>query len=223
MDIFCGNCGAKNNSSYQFCENCGHRLSSIQVPGPYKGRTWSSKIASIGAAIVLIFFFLPWASVSCSSSMLSMSSLSVSGYQIASGNIPALKSLNDWGGYLGALGGMDTSGTSDLVKNALNNKTSSPAVWLIFVVGLVGLLSLLGGRSGGRIALGVGILGVIGLIIFGINLSGINSQINTFGFRAKTEFGLIAEWLGFLFMIGMGILSLLYDNQKEKSNPQWRI
>jgi hypothetical protein len=225
MDLYCGNCGTKNESSAQFCGNCGRPLPSNRSSFPHKGRTWISKAASIGATIVIIFFFLPWVSVSCS--MLRMSVISVSGYQVASGHM--LDNLNSTLGGLGStlgglgdlsgLGGMDTSGISDQVSKYLNNKTSVPAVWLILVIGVLGIFSLVGGKGGGKIALGVGVIGVIALIVLAVKISGINSQIAVSGFSIKTEGGLVMEWLGFLFMSGAGILSLMYDENKKGISP----
>jgi hypothetical protein len=217
MDLYCGNCGKKNDPSAKFCESCGKSLSPIQPPIPRpvppKRRSWISRTASIGAFITIAFFFLPWVSVSCSASSLTMSATTVSGYQIASGHIPLLDNLSSLGTYFGGLGtGMDSSGVSNLVKNELNNQTSFPVVWLILGIGVIGLLSLVGGKKGGRIALGIGIVGVIALVILGIKISEINSQISTYGFEVGTESGLVFEWLGFLFMTGMGILSLIYDS-----------
>ena len=218
MAKYCGDCGKKNDASARFCERCGHSLAPIQPPPPLpfppKQRSWISRVASIGALIAIVFFFLPWVSVSCSASSLSMPSTTVSGYQIATGHIPLLDNLNSIGSYFGDSSlGMDTSGASDLVMNALNNKASSPAVWLILVIGGIGLFSLLGGKKGGKVAMIIGILGILSLIIFGIKISGINSQISISGFKIKTEAGLVFEWLGFLFMTGMGISSIFYDSE----------
>jgi len=218
MDIYCGNCGQRNETSARFCEKCGqtivHDRPSMIVSPPRK-RSWLAKLASVGASIAIICFFLPWVSVSCSTNpgIFTMPATTVSGYQIASGNFPLVDNLNNLGGLFGGISGLDSTGVSDSISTYLNGETSSPAVWLILLIGIIGLSTLIGGKKGGKIAIGIGILGIIALFVFGIKLGSINSQISISGFKVKTEAGLILEWLGFLFMTGMGITSILYDSE----------
>jgi hypothetical protein len=224
MDIYCTNCGAKNDTSSQFCENCGSPLTKLHSTAPPvtpplappRPRTWISKAGSVGALVAILGFFLPWLSVSCSAAGFAVPSTTVSGSQIASGHIPMLDKIQSLGSYLGDYGlgelGLGDLGLGSTGAGALTSQVAHPAVWLILVIGLLGLLPLLGGKRGGKIAIGVGALGVIALIIVGINIGSLNSQINMVGFKIKTQAGLVFEWLGFLYLMGMGVLSLLYDS-----------
>ena len=219
MDIYCTECGAKNDASSQFCENCGKPLDKLSASVPQvthpltqsRPRTWISKAASVGALIAILCFFLPWLSVSCTAAGYAVPSSTVSGSQIASGHIPLLDNIQDLSYYLGDYGlselGLGSSKTSDVAS-----QVAHPAVWLILVIGLLGLLTLLGGKRGGKIAIVVGVLGIIALLIVGINISRLNSQISLYGFKVKTQAGLVFEWLAFLYLIGMGVLSQLYDS-----------
>ncbi len=240
MDIYCINCGTKNDSSSQFCESCGTPLARAPAqpvytppaPPPPKPRSWVSKVASIGAMVVVVFFFLPWVSVSCTAAQLGIPATSISGNQIATGHIPLVDNLSSLGGYLGDYGlgslglgdlglgdmGLGTHSTSDLAAQ-LGGNMAYPAIWLILVIGLLGFASLVGGPRGGKIAIAVGALGIIALFIVGLKIGSINSQISMYGFKLKTELGLIFEWAGFIFLLVMGVLSQRYDIPGYAVNP----
>jgi len=217
MDIYCENCGSRNDASSQFCENCGYPIKPIEqaskTQSAPKSRSWISRMASIGASIVIIFFFLPWATVSCSSNLVSLPiPISASGYQIASGQYPLINDASSLYSLLNSYGLISDS----TEISQLTQQISAPFIWLILICGIMGLLSLAGGRTGGTIALIAGIVGVIVLIVLGIKLSEINSQISLYGFKIRTEIGIVVEWLGFLFMILIGVLSLLFIKTQEK-------
>jgi hypothetical protein len=134
--MYCSNCGFNNKEDAKFCENCGFQLISsttTPVTNPSDTPTKSSwrKWSSIGAAIVVICFFLPWVSVSCAGRQV----VSLTGGEIATGSYsevqayPAVFLLP----LIGAIGFI-----------AINGKRESSIISIIVGgLGCVGLLILM--------------------------------------------------------------------------------
>ena len=91
---FCQGCGARRVSDNRFCLQCGHafpegRISSTQRASPGGMLAWAGPLA-------LIFFFLPWITVSC---QMGGPSMTFSGWELAKGiavaghNVPGQPSL----------------------------------------------------------------------------------------------------------------------------------
>lgn len=81
--MYCIQCGTKNGDTAKYCIKCGHPLVQARASGPEvekapvprakprdrrkatPGMTLGSKLAAVAATIVIVGFFLPWATASC--------------------------------------------------------------------------------------------------------------------------------------------------------------
>jgi hypothetical protein len=170
--MFCSHCGFNNKETAKFCENCGKAMTELPIPIS-KGSSWH-KWASIGAALVVICFFLPWMSVSG----LGIQIISLTGFEIASGT------YSGWGiqaypaTFLLPLIGV-------LTFAALNLKIGSS------------IIASFGGekRETSLISLIGGGLGCVGLLI-------LMSSFGSFG--VKNEIGVWGQWAGNLVLLGFG-------------------
>jgi hypothetical protein len=122
----------------------------------------------VGGALLILFFFLPWVSASCS--MAPDVRIDVSGYEMASG-------------YLGGSYGGQTDAT--------------PLMWLfpLLAIGSVGALSK--GRSGLRLSLISGLLGLFGLLVFAITVMSYGKDAAQGGFDIRFQYGYWLSWLAF--------------------------
>jgi hypothetical protein len=210
--MYCTYCGHQNPEGSKFCESCG-KLISEQVPlptpppGPILKLGWLKRLTSIGGVIVILCFFMPWILVSCSAIGMK-SGITASGYEIASGHYSFLNQvnqLNQMGGLFGSNApyGSDTSAASGV--------TGYPLVFGIVVLGVLGLISLNGHKSGSDAAIMSGAMGAVGLIIFTILLNQkLGSQINQYGlgvFHFSYQIGYWGAWFGFLWLLIAGILT----------------
>jgi len=191
--MYCTHCGFENKGDNQFCENCGKSMTNLPAPVPLTSM-WG-KWASIGSALVVICFFLPWASVSCSGRQI----ISVTGSEIATGNYPGLNNISDATSLFGY--NPDYSGIP-----------SYPAVLLLPLIGAVGFFVLNGKRESSIISMSVGALGCIGLLILMVSISDLKNKVSTGGvFELKYEIGIWGQWLGNLIQLGFGYLSQRND------------
>jgi hypothetical protein len=225
--MYCQYCGHQNAEGNKFCEACGKALA-IQTPmPPLRGAAplggvsgqgkpgWLRRLPSIGAAIVVVCFFLPWILVSCNVGFGPDTELvKASGYEIASGNYDELKDLqNNVESMFGSMGDMFGSGgdwfgsAGDLLGSSVSNAPDSyHLLWFVFVFGVIGLLSI-NGRSSGRIAAIVtGILGLISMIIFSIRASSFGEELSREGFKLQYQEGFLLTWIGFAWLFLSAIL-----------------
>ena len=146
------------------------------------------KIPATGGAAAVLFFFLPWVLVSCSGAQ--GIRVEASGYEIASGNYNELDALSE----LGSLFGGSASQASQ--------EGAEPLLWFIPVMGLVGLAALSGEKLGSQLALLAGILGMVGLAIFGISAQSSGDDIAMVGFQLEFRYGYWFSWLAFILQAG---------------------
>ncbi len=199
--MYCTHCGHQNATGTKFCEACGKPLvvapasmptstsRPVAASTPIDWSRWLRRLPSIGAAVVVWGFFFPWILVSCSVNLGSSDTgIKASGYEIASGNYAALNQIRQYSSMLGNTG--DTN----------SQETSSPLVWLILVLGLVGLLALDGRAVGSVMAILTGILGVAAMTIVTLRLSGLGEELSRQGLKLQFQEGFWATWLGFIWL-----------------------
>lgn len=204
--MFCTYCGHQNSAGNKFCEACGKPLAvkpagtvstSVPVSKTTDWSKWLKRLPSLGAAFVIWGFFLPWVLVSCSVSFGdSDSGITASGYEIASGNFAALQEIRVFGSMFGA--------PEDL--NA--QESSTPLVWLILVLGIVGLLALNGRLSGSIVAILVGISGVAGMTIATIRFSEVGKELSMEGLKLEFQNGFWLTWIGFIWLALFAIMTV---------------
>jgi hypothetical protein len=213
--MYCTHCGYQNTAGSKFCESCGKSLITSQpraqvmpsrrvtpaktVPTstPVDWSSWLRRLPSIGAAIVVYGFFLPWVLVSCNLSFGSSDSgIKASGYEIASGNYAALNQLQEYSALFGNYEQVDSQ------------ETNTPMLWLILVLGFVGFLALSGGRVGSVFAILAGILGISGMSIVTLRLSGLGQELSRQGLRLQLEEGFWITWIGFVWLAMSAIMTI---------------
>lgn len=204
--MFCTYCNQQNSDRNKFCESCGKPLavkpagttsSSVSVSKTTDWSKWLRRLPSLGAALVIWGFFLPWALVSCSISFgTSETGITASGYEIATGNFAALEEIRDFGSMLGA-------------SEELNvQESSTPLLWLIFVLGIIGLLALNGRVSGSIVAILAGIFGVAGMTIATIQFSEVGKELSTAGLKLQFQNGFWLTWIGFVWLALLAIMTV---------------
>lgn len=202
--MYCTYCNHPNIEGNKFCENCGRPLvgkevspaPATQISSPPKAKI-SRRLASIGSALVLICFFLPWLLVSCSFDPNGDSGIEVSGYEIASGNYKIAEDLNQFGSMFG--------GSPYETSNA---DTAYPLLALIPLVGALGLMALNGRASGSVMAIFAGLLGMGGMIIFSIAVATIQPDLQSMMLEANYRAGYWGTWLGFIWLVVLGIMTV---------------
>ena len=201
--MYCGNCGHKNLPNSKFCGKCGKKLESKPARQIIKNQKKSKtgRFASIGSAIVLICFFLPWIVVSCGAS-----EMEISGNEFASGHITVSEGVDSF-----------TASLSELLSDAGVDDTSSgsggyPALYLIIVCSLLGFLGLSGKRGGSLLALAGGVVGLIIMLVAHSKFSGFEDDLSSYAFgalRMEYEFPYYAEWFGFAIQSFLGFLGII--------------
>jgi len=202
--MYCGECGYKNPPNADFCSNCGERLSKAGGSNGdlTNGRRNKHKLfVSIGSAITMICFFLPWMVVSCSGL-----EMQISGSQLASGNIKISDGVDTITETIGDLA--DFYGV-DLGANNNYGPDGYAALYLILIFGICGLAVLIGERNGSLAAIAGGVLGMIGLLIV-LGRAGSfkrDLEANTYGWvQLKYQIGYLGEWIGFGMQTYFGFL-----------------
>lgn len=203
--MYCTYCNHQNDEGNKFCEKCGKPLVRQQttlsstpiIPLPSQ-TSWARRLASIGGAIVIYCFFLPWLLVSCSVNVGNNTGIEVSGYDIASGNYKLTQNLSQ----LSTLFGGNVNQTS-------NTNNSFPLLALIPLLGAIGLLSLNGRVSGSIVTMLTGFLGIGGMAIFTIAALTYGNELTQsmllqLGFRI----GFWGTWLGFLWQVVVAIMTV---------------
>ena len=198
--MYCTYCGAQNAEGQNIAGIVGnhwcrlkHKKRPIQIrlvhlnpsyPPPRTIPTTGSqnikvgpKWASIGAALAVLCFFLPWLMVSYSGLLLGQNKLGFSGWQMGTGNLGT--------GYQ-------------------QQGSAQPAIFLILLLGLIGFVCLNGKRSGAIAAMASGVAGMIGMIIYTANLGSQSSSNIFFNVQVSQGVGYFGEWLGFLILVGVG-------------------
>lgn len=202
--MYCTYCNHPNTEGSKFCENCGKPLvgnvvaapSVSKLPVPTK-TSWTRRLASIGSALVLICFFLPWLLASCSFDPNGDSGIEVSGYEIASGNYKIAQDMSQFG----ALFGGNPYETS-------NDEVAYPLLAVIPLLGALGLIALNGRASGSVVAILAGLLGMAGMTIFSIAMSGYESELQSMLIQLSYRVGYWGTWLGFIWLVIVGILTV---------------
>ena len=207
--MYCTYCNHPNHEGNKFCESCGKPLAIRQqviAPPPVSQSTvatpsqtsWARRLASIGSAIVIYGFFLPWLLVSCSLDVNKTSGISVSGYEIASGNYKIAQNLNQ----LGTLFGGNTYNTSSA-------ETAYPLLAAIPLLGAIGLIALNGRVSGSIVAILTGLLGIGGMAIFSLTAVTYGSQLGqSMLLELSFREGFWATWFGFLWQVIVAIMTV---------------
>lgn len=202
--MYCTYCNHPNAEGNKFCENCGRPLvgkDAVPVPAPQTNvpsrSSWTRRLTSIGSALVLICFFLPWLLVSCSLDSNANSGMEISGYEIASGNYQVTENLNQFGSMFG--------GSPYETSNA---DMAYPLLALIPVAGALGLVALNGRVSGSVIAIMAGFLGIGGMTIFSIAMSGYREELQSMLIQLSYKAGYWGTWLGFIWLVVVGILTI---------------
>ena len=197
--MYCSACGHKNPDGGKFCEKCGAPL---PVSAGIKRKAVSSsplrKLASIGGALVLICFFLPWVMASCSSGGIFGRDVEIkaSGMELATGRIHDLDTLNNFG----SSSGYDTE------------EMSSPVLLLVPLMGLGAFFALTNNKNGAIIAMVCGMLGIIFLIIFGIKFHEAREEMEMGSYSMlsmKLQAGYFLTWVGFILQTVLGFLGLV--------------
>jgi hypothetical protein len=145
----------------------------------------------------LICFFLPWLLASCSFDPNGGSGIEVSGYEIASGNYKIAEDMSQFG----ALFGGNPYETS-------NNEVAYPLLAVIPLLGALGLIALNGRASGSVVAIVAGLLGMAGMTIFSIAMSGYESELQSMLIQLSYRAGYWGTWLGFIWLLIVGILTV---------------
>ena len=211
--MYCTYCNHKNAEGNKFCESCGKPLVTTDVSAPISAKpvaveskkegksSWLRRIPSIGAALVIICFFLPWVMVSCSYNLGTQNKIGygVTGFEIASGSYPIMDVPEElklsplfWGS----------------VEQTPSDTDAYPLLALIPVLGLIGLFSLTGRLSGTILAIISGILGILGMLVFSLGIIYVNSKISITGFRLEFQSGLLGTWIGFLWQTITGMMTV---------------
>jgi len=195
--MFCSTCGHKNPEGSKFCESCGSPMP-VSENANMKKKSSSAlrRLASIGGALVLICFFLPWVMASCSSGGLLGGDIEVkaSGLELATGRIHDLDVLYN-------------SYSADEIAE----ETSTPLFFLVPILGLGAFYSLTDKKSGSIVAMICGILGIIFLIVFGVKFHNAKEELELSSYSMlsmKLQFGYILAWIGFIFQTVLGFLGL---------------
>lgn len=202
--MYCTYCNHPNVDGNKFCENCGKPLvakEAVSVPVPQaiapSRASWTRRLASVGSALVLICFFLPWLLVSCSFDPNGDSGIKVSGYEIASGNYQIAENLNQFGGLFGG-SSYETS----------NSDVAYPLLALIPLVGALGLMALNGRASGSVAAIIAGILGIGGMLLFSLAVSRLQPDLQGMMLQTSYQTGYWGSWLGFIWLVVAGFLTV---------------
>jgi len=208
--MYCTYCNHPNPEGNKFCESCGKPLAIKQqvAPPPVQPTpqstsrpsptSWARRLASIGSAIVIYGFFLPWLLVSCSLDVNKTSGIKVSGYEIASGNYKIAQNLNQ----LGTLFGGNTLDTSSA-------ETAYPLLAAIPLLGAIGLIALNGRVSGSIVAILTGLLGIGGMAIFSITAVAYGSQLGqSMLLQLNFREGFWASWFGFIWQVIVAIMTV---------------
>ena len=203
--MYCTHCNHPNPEGNKFCENCGKPLARQQASPPPPQPTsrpsetsWARRLASIGSAIVLYCFFLPWLLVSCSLDVNKTSGIKVSGYEIASGNYKITQNLNQ----LGTLFGGNTYDTSSA-------ESAYPLLAAIPLLGAIGLIALNGRVSGSVVAILTGLLGIGGMAIFSITAVTYGSQLGQSSLlQLNFREGFWGTWFGLLWQVIVAIMTV---------------
>ena len=196
---YCINCGRQNSPSNKFCENCGKPLTQggqSGSSGPRHPSRAHRRWPAAGSALALICFFFPWVVVSCNVSLGTSTSVSATGYEIATGNYSALRGFTDAYSLLGG------------AASQLPQTQSFPLLWAIPLLALAGLFCLNGRSSGTTVAIVAGILGIVGLITFSIKASEIDRQLQLAAFSLRYREAYWGTWLGFLWQTGMAMFAV---------------
>jgi hypothetical protein len=208
--MYCTHCNHPNPEGNKFCESCGKPLAIRQqviAPPPVSQSTiaapsqtsWARRLASIGSAIVLYCFFLPWILVSCSLDVNNQAGgVEVSGYEIASGDYKFTENLNQ----LGTLFGGNPYQTS-------NTESAYPLLAVIPLLGAIGLISLNGRISGSIAAILSGLLGIGGMAIFSLVAVAYGEKLNQeMLLQLHFRGGFWGTWFGFIWLVIVAIMTV---------------
>jgi hypothetical protein len=217
--MYCTYCNHPNAEENKFCENCGKPLLRAPVaPSPAQKvsqpvspvvsepetarpakTSWARRFASIGSAIVVYCFFLPWILVSCSLDVENRSGIQISGFEIASGNYKISEDLNQYATWFGG----------SPYEPSSNVNYASPLLALIPIVGAIGLISLNGRISGSIAAILSGILGIGGMAVFTVvALAYGNELAQSLLLKMQFRAGYWGTWLGFIWLLLIAIVTI---------------
>ena len=183
-------------------------------PAVRKSPEQHARWASIGAAIVIICFFLPWVSVSCSGTEIAQ----VSGWGLATGSYvnEISNSMSESLGGLGSLFG-DSYNLSDYMDTG--SAQTYPGLFLVPILGAIGFISLTNKKAGALAAAIAGVAGIITMIVVGSKLGGSLSGDYTFySIQVNYLFGYVFEWIGFILMLIIGGV-VFFQSQSYLPNP----
>ena len=209
--MYCTYCNHENAEGNKFCENCGKPLvnesskiseppvlSTVQQTPRQSKTSWARRLASIGSAIVLYCFFLPWLLVSCSLDINQRSGVEITGFDIASGNFQ----ISDEFGQLA-----NFYGTAPYSPSSANN--SYPLVVIIPLLGAIGLLALNGRVSGSVVAILTGLLGIGGMILFTVIAVALGRELNrSMLLHLNFKAGYWGTWFGFIWLLVVAIMTV---------------
>lgn len=221
--MYCTFCGYPNEDGTKFCENCGRPLASVapkasmpaqnqpvatpqSIPqtstdrSPRKTTSWLRRLPAIGVGIVLYGFFLPWVLVSCSLDVNREAGLEASGFDIASGNFQAVTDFSD-------LGPLFNQSDPSFAPGGELESDAFPLVAIIPLIGLLGLFALSGRTYGSILAILTGLLGLGAIVTFTVFVLYIGNELSPL-FHLQFRSGYWLTWLGFLWLLVVGILTI---------------
>jgi hypothetical protein len=137
-------------------------------------------------ALVILFFFLPWVSVSCS--LAPELKINASGYEMASGNYNELEALSNLGSIWG--------------EPDVDRAETAPLMWLFPLFAIGGIAALSRSRAGLRLSLVSGILGLFALLAFTVSVLAYKSDASSTGFDIRFQYGYWLSWLAFGLQAG---------------------
>lgn len=201
--MYCTYCGAKNNEGSKFCMECGKALiqsdgarvrssspesssqTTITVPFGLKGKESKKRIATVGGAMVVICFFLPWILVSCSYD--ASYGMELSGFDMVTMSADS-NELSYYSAY-----GLGDSSADD-----------GSAMFILGVV-IVPLFSAIGTfflyKENRGLGLFFSAVALISLLLLSFMFADLRSSAMQEGFIVKFRIGFWGTWLGVILLV----------------------
>jgi hypothetical protein len=204
--MYCINCGHPNLETNKYCEKCGKPLAHQVRSQPQRATqpningNWVKRTPSIGSALIIICFFLPWVLVSCSIGGSNDTGFRATGYEIASGDYSAMNSINQLSQLMGG------------TPSTMTEDAAYPIFAVIPLLGMIGLVSLNGKSSGSVAAIISGLFGIVGMVFFTIKATSYGNELSLTALQLKFQSGYWGTWIGFLWQTLAAIMTVRLKN-----------